>query len=164
MKSQYIWITFFFYIMCYAPECYSEKKVLSVPVDCKISANRIFDFNPDSFLGDGLTCYIHKLKKVDVSNLIITFKMDSSWKKGPLSKHIEYRGIIPFFKQWIDVHMNDKQKQSFNILINLKEIINTDNTIFKVKLEKNERGFITNATLWMLIPEKQLFIILRENT
>ena len=38
--------------------------------------------------------------------------------------------------QLIDLHMNDKQKQSFNVLINLKEIRNTDDTMFKVKSKK----------------------------
>lgn len=113
-------------------------------------------------MGDGHRAYVVQVNADDLNNFIKTnIAIDSNWTHGSMHKYKLYLSVLEWLEDW--PHMK-KIMQKFRKVVDLPELKKADGLYLKAEYKRDSDDFFTDATLWIIRPEKNQVIMLNGNT
>ncbi len=127
-----------------------------------------YDSRRTFLLGDGFSCKIIEGYSSEINYFIKNINetndfMESRWFKYPIAKSFDDKKIIEWLMGWAKI---DKIAKKINAIINVKELIVNENIYYKTisKYQNTDKKDITDAWMWIIIPNKNIIIYLNCNT
>lgn len=136
----------------------SSNRVLRVPATTALPvAKMLFEYNSKGgLMGDGVSCTVAEIEEsAFLSYYSAEVRPSWDWKAGAVPEKMpELWTFIAECLKLFDVY--DKFSQAFDINETAGEA--------KTWSERNSSGFISNAKLWIVVPERRLLCIIVVDT
>ncbi len=113
-------------------------------------------------MGDGHRAYVAEVNGDDLTRFIKTsIPLDPKWSHGSMQKYGLYLQMLEWIERSMVAHKTTKE---FGKVVNLSKLKLIEGLYMRAEYKRNDDGDFTDATLWIILPDKNLIIMLNENT
>jgi len=113
-------------------------------------------------MGDGFRTYVVQVNADELKNFIkVNIALDSDWCHGSMEKHTLYLNVLEWIESWPTMK---EIEQKFGKIVDFAELKKDDQLYLKTEYKRNSSNFFTDATLWIIRPNKNQVIMLNVNT